>query len=332
MRIKAHYFDGKISTPHDVEVHLRDDGGIEVTGEGVARVDRMATTRVSERIGNIPRRLFFGDGATCELRANDELDSWLEKTDGQSFEHRVFKLERLWGFALGALVLTGLAVWLGIRFGVPALANHAAAVLPTSVDTKLGQEGLRILDSAFFEPSTLPVERQAEIRERFNRIVADAPPTHDYRLEFRAGGKIGANALALPSGIIVMTDELVKLAEDDLEITAVLAHEVGHVVHRHALRSLIQTSTTAALMAGLLGDATSISALIASTPTVLLQAKFSRELESEADDFSYAWLKRHDIPTHYFGDLLQRLSKEHGGSNDFSYFSSHPSAEDRIRE
>jgi Zn-dependent protease with chaperone function len=229
-------------------------------------------------------------------------------------------------------VLTGIAVWLGIRFGVPALANRAADILPTSVDAKLGQEGLRILDGAFFEPSTLPVERQEELRSNFKQIIADAPATHDYRLEFRSGGKIGANALALPSGIIVMTDELVKLAADDREITAVLAHEVGHVVHRHALKTLIQTSTTAALTAGLLGDATSVSTLIASTPTVLLQAKFSRELETEADDFSYAWLKRHNIPTHFFGDLLRRLSQEHGGSDDFSYFSSHPSAKDRVRE
>jgi Zn-dependent protease with chaperone function len=331
-RIQARYFDGKTSTPHAVDVDLRDDGSMAIVGESVSRIERMATTRVSERIGNLPRRIFFADGATCELTANDELDAWLESIDGQSVEHRVFKLERLWGVAVGALLLTGLFLWMGIRFGVPALAHRAAEVLPTSVDAKLGEEGLQILDKTFFDPSQLPTERQEAIRAEFNRIVAEAPQSHDYQLEFRSGGKIGANAFALPSGIIVMTDELVKLAVDDRELTAVLAHEVGHVANRHALRMLIQSSATAALTAGLLGDATSASTLIATAPAVLLQAKFSRDMETEADDFSYAWLRRHNVPTHFFGDLLQRMDKEHGGDGDFSYLSSHPAAEDRLRE
>ena len=52
---------------------------------------------------------------------------------------------------------------------------------------------------------------------------------HVYQLEFRHGGYIDANAFALPSGIIVMTDELVELAKSDDELISVLAHEIGHV-------------------------------------------------------------------------------------------------------
>jgi Zn-dependent protease with chaperone function len=131
-----------------------------------------------------------------------------------------------------------------------------------------------------------------------------------------------------------MTDELVNLSKDPNELVAVLAHEVGHVVHRHALRTVIQSSTTAAIMVGVLGDFTSVSTLIGAAPTVLLQAKYSRSLESEADDFSYAWLKKHGIPSHYFGDLLLRMEQEHGGDGDgdaFDYFSSHPSTRQRVR-
>ncbi len=50
------------------------------------------------------------------------------------------------------------------------------------------------------------------------------------------GRAVGANAFALPSGIVVMTDELVELAKTDDELVAVLAHEIGHVRGRHALR------------------------------------------------------------------------------------------------
>jgi Zn-dependent protease with chaperone function len=332
--MQGRYFDGKTSMAHAVEVTLFEDGSIQVAGaDGVIRTARLANTRVSERIGDTQRRLHFDDGATCELTDNDTLDAWLTHVDGHSVEHRVFRLERMWSFAIVALLATGLATWLGIRYGVPALASRAATLVPTAVDERLGRESLQILDKGFLEPTKLPQERQDEIRADFARITAEAKSGHNYRLEFRAGGSIGANALALPSGIIIMTDELVELSEDRNEIIAVLAHEVGHVVHRHSLRNILQTSATAALLAGLLGDMTSVSSLIAATPTVLIQAKFSRELETEADDFSYDWLRAHQIPTHHFGNLLKRLEESHGGGEEsFSYFSSHPRAVERIRK
>lgn len=51
--------------------------------------------------------------------------------------------------------------------------------------------------------------------------------------------QIGANAFALPDGTLVVTDELVELAGDnDDEVLAVLAHELGHIHERHGLRLL----------------------------------------------------------------------------------------------
>jgi Zn-dependent protease with chaperone function len=334
MNIKARYFDGKTSASQDVEVALLDNGGMRVAGVDPPRTATLANTRISERIGNTPRRLFFADGAICELDDNDALDDWLTRMRGHSLEHRVFRMERMWHVAVPALLATVVIVWFAIQFGVPALAGHAAKVIPTSVDTTIGREGLDLLDKTLFEPSQLPAERQAEIRADFARIVADSPKSnHDYRLEFRRGDRVGANAFALPSGIVVITDELVALAEDPNEITAVLAHEVGHVVHRHALRTIIQGSATAAIMIAITGDFTAVSSIIGAAPTVLLQAKFSRSLEIEADDFSYDWLKKHNIPAHYFGDLLLRMEKEHGGDSEdsFDYFSSHPSPRQRVR-
>ena len=69
------------------------------------------------------------------------------------------------------------------------------------------------------------------------------------RLEVRSAPQIGANAFALPSGIIVVTDELVALSEDDDELAAVIAHELGHVHHRHIMRTVIQNSAAALLVA-----------------------------------------------------------------------------------
>ena len=145
---------------------------------------------------------------------------------------------------------------------------------------------------------------------------------------------MGANAFALPSGIVVMTDELVDLAQADEELQVVLAHEIGHVVHRHSLRMLLQNSATSLLIIGLTGDVSSASVLVAGVPTALVQAKHSRQFENEADDYAYAWMDRNGVPHRYFTDMLERLEKKYGGagSGALSWLSSHPSTAERIRD
>jgi Zn-dependent protease with chaperone function len=330
--IHARYYDGRTSARRDVEVWIRPTGQVLVLGLGEPREWPLSGVRVSDRIAQTPRTIAFPDGSLCELADNDAVDAALAALGGRGFLARVGAWERAWPFALGALIAVGLLVWAGLVWGAPWLARHAADRLPASVDRALGQGGLEGLDRAFFGPSALPEPRQDEIRAHFSRMTAGIEDGHDYRLELRAGGVLGANAFALPSGIVVMTDELVELAGEENEIVAVLAHEVGHVRGRHSLRLLLQDSVAALLLVAILGDVSSASLLVASVPTVLVEAKHSRAIEAEADDFAYAWLEEHGIPTHHFGDLLLRLEEEHGGAGGFSYLSSHPPTQERARD
>jgi Zn-dependent protease with chaperone function len=194
------------------------------------------------------------------------------------------------------------------------------------------------MDHVFFAPSGLGMAQQVQVRALFDRMQREMNTGLPLRLELRRGGRVGANAFALPSGIIVVTDELIASAEHPEEIESVLAHEVGHIVHRHSLRMLLRSSASALLMFTLLGDVNSMSTLAASVPTVLVQAKHSRDFEREADDYSLAWLEKRHIPPHYFGDLLRRLERQQAASGHaedggvMSYFSSHPRTEERARE
>ena len=83
---------------------------------------------------------------------------------------------------------------------------------------------------------------------------------------------MGANAVALPAGIIIMTDALVELSENDEELAAVLAHEIGHVRNRHALRALLQNSVVAGSIILVTGDASSAGSIAAGIPTLLARA------------------------------------------------------------
>jgi Zn-dependent protease with chaperone function len=146
--------------------------------------------------------------------------------------------------------------------------------------------------------------------------------------------------MALPSGIVVITDGLVDLAKNDEELTAVLAHELGHVRGRHLLRHILQNSVAGLLMATVTGDITSVTSLSAALPTALIDARFSRDFEREADDAAVAYLKKEGIPTRRYIDILVRLqaqlnAKNRGaveGEETFkNYLSTHPGTGERIR-
>jgi hypothetical protein len=142
------------------------------------------------------------------------VDRALALVGHQHFSGQIARWEGLWRVAIAALAAVVLIAVLFIRFGVPLLANTAAHALPPSVDRSISAQGLELLDRSLLEKSALTSMRQQELRDRFNSITRSLNDGHVYKLEFRKGGPLKANAFALPDGTIVMTDELVALAPE----------------------------------------------------------------------------------------------------------------------
>jgi Zn-dependent protease with chaperone function len=331
--IAGRYFDGRSAAGADASLDFAADGKVYVHGIASPIAVPLAEIRISERVGNITRRISFPDGGVFETHDNDAVDRAREALGLKGGSALVHWLESRWQIAIASLVAVVLVSIAFLHWGVPAAANWAAKVMPAEVDQAIGTGTLDVLDSAAFQPSVLSRTRQRELRNRFVDMTAPLDDGHVYQLEFRHGGFIGANAFALPSGIIVMTDELVDLAKSDDELISVLAHEVGHVRGRHALRQLLQAAGISALAFALLGDVSSISGILSAAPA-LLHAKNSRDFEREADAFSKQWLREHDIAESNFDAILCRISGSHGqedGEDDFDYFSSHPSTTERAQ-
>ncbi|MEZ5499053.1 MAG: M48 family metallopeptidase [Steroidobacteraceae bacterium] len=339
--IAGQYFDSNSSRSHAAQLTISPQGQIRLavaTAEEMPnQVVEASVTEVgiSERLGNITRRVTFPDGAVFETDDNDALDRALAE-----FGHVpgvVDWLERRWPAALAALAAVAAITILFIRYGVPALANFAAANLPAKIDARLGAEALEALDGVFFRPTELPRARERELQGYLDDMADEVDDGHMYRLELRRSPIMGANALALPSGIIVMTDELVALSHNDEELIAVLAHEVGHVRRRHALRQILQSAGVSAIAFAVLGDVSSVSALIYAAPA-LIEAKNSRDFEREADDFAKSWLDAHGIARSRFDDILCRMDErpetEGEGAGDEGdrigrFLATHPPTEER---
>ena len=141
---------------------------------------------------------------------------------------------------------------------------------------------------------------------------------------------MGANAFALPSGLIIMTDDLVRLAEDDRELGAVLLHEMAHVERRHGVRALLQHAGVFLIVSTLAGDLTAITSLAGALPTMLVESGYSRDFEREADRDAARRMLEMGWGTGPFARMLRRLGAGRAGlPSDVT--SSHPLIEERVR-
>jgi len=323
MSVSAYYFNGKSSRRHAVTLEV--NGQVAVLTGDVNRECPLAELRVSERLGHGQRKVSFPDGAYLEILDPAAFDALLQNTGHR--DSLVVRLQQSWRGTLAALVTTTAILVFGYVYVLPGAANLAAKALPESAERMIGSEALTFLDKRMLSASSLAPERQQAIRKRFMSLVPpqDGAPRHE--LVFRKS-RIGPNAFALPSGQIVLTDEIVHLADDEA-IVAILAHELGHLHERHLTRRVIQGSIIGIFATTLFGD---VSAMVANIPTAMLDLKYSRDAEREADDYAIAMLKKNGIsPTalaRVFEALEKNAEKEKGGRPP--YLSSHPSAAERI--
>jgi Zn-dependent protease with chaperone function len=244
------------------------------------------------------------------------------------------------------VVLIGAYQW-----GLPRAADEIAQHLPSSLEQKLGDESLVQLDKHLMQPSNLSVEAQARLKNSFARMKQPHGDKTHYRLEFRSSkigrdgrALLGPNALALPNGVIVMTDELVTLAGDDHAVLGVLSHELGHVRHHHSTRRLLQGMGVGVVINFLIGD---VSSALATIPTFLLDQSYSRDFERESDQYAIDMMRKNGLPLSPMAELFAMMGDERERRDDrvkprrstkskktraasMDYLSSHPSDEERI--
>lgn len=330
MNLSGLYYDGRTSRSSNVRLLFSDDGYVTILGDGVSLKFALDEIQFASRLGHTPRAIVLPNHGKCEVADNDALDAILTRLGRKPAAHWIHRLESSLVYVLLAVVLTAGFGWGMVARGIPWMAEQAAYALPNSVARALGKGTLEALDRSLFKPSELDVQHRATLQQRFATMTAELEDGAGYRLEFRKGGKIGANAFALPSGIVVVTDELVGISHNDDQVAAVLAHEIGHLEYRHSLRMAMQSSGVALLIATLTGDPFSSSALAVALPTVLVHASYSRAFEAEADDYAYAYLVEQGVPTQAFADIMLLIGDDEENSSVEQYLSTHPGTLERI--
>ncbi|WP_396268413.1 M48 family metallopeptidase [Ideonella sp.] len=330
------YYDGRSPKAWPVTAELQGQA-LVIEGEGQQHRVPLAQVRWPERQRYGARLCYLPGGGLLCHEDGPAWDAWAQASG------RKEPLVVTWMQSWRAAVLAGLACLAFIAvtwvWGIPWASKAVVAVVPASVERHLGDSALSSIESAMLKPSSLPAAEQEAIRQRFAKAVAAAYPPGEapaYELHFRSADKagLGPNAFALPGGHMVLTDELAELLKDQPDaITGVLAHELGHVRHRHGLRMVVQTSLLASLISVVVGD---VSSLLATVPAVLTEQAYSREAERESDQESVDILRKAGISPSVMVVFFERIEawrqKKTGDSGvDLPIaLSSHPSDEERV--
>ena len=344
MQFEADYYDGISPRAKRVRVavtdqrmfgrssNTQDDSEVYTSDNAFDDVFDVPLTdcHVQAKLGSGRRLIDLPEGHRLETDFQD-LEQLLPAKTSHGFWRVVHYAETHLIVIVLALIGT-LAVSLALlKYGVPIAAKYAALATPELIEKDLGKQTLEVLDHeklGYFQTSKLTADKQTHIQ---NALVAMCKKTQTcpiYDLNFRSSKAIGANAFALPGGYMVITDELVALADNDDEITAVLAHELGHVKLRHALRQTLQGTISGLIIVAITGD---ISSIAAGLPALMVNMSYTRELETEADTYALQSLNTACIAAKSFSAILSKLSLTHGdGMSLPEIISSHPDTKSRM--
>jgi len=149
------------------------------------------------------------------------------------------------------------------------------------------------------------------------------------------------NAFACPGGLILVSRGLVGLCQNEDDLAAVLAHEVGHVQYQHGLGAIGQSRIIDLLrVTGAEGFKQFGSGQVAQMETIfagsigdvvetLAVTGYSKGQEKEADLAAVAILGRVGYDPQGLARVLQAMKNVRGASEE-GFFKTHPDPDERL--
>jgi Zn-dependent protease with chaperone function len=323
-------FDGETLAGRSVNLTVT-EGYLHDLEQPDFKVVPLAEVRTSDRLARVPRYLYLSDGRTIETPDNDAVDALLAGQRRGRLIALIHALEIRHQVAAAATLLLAISVAITVWWGLPVLARRAAMAAPSLIEQQAGRAALATIKQILPQTQLDRAERDrvTALTKRLSKAAGLAEPPE---VVFRSMGGQSPNAFALPGGIIVVSDELVRLTTIDDEIAAVLAHEIGHGQHRHGLQGVLRSSSALLLVSTVTGDLSTLTSFASTLPFLLLQRGYSREFETEADDYAVELMRRAGIDAHHFESILKKLEEARPKEGtDFTYLSTHPNTAARIK-
>lgn len=137
------------------------------------------------------------------------------------------------------------------------------------------------------------------------------------------------NAFALPGGKMAVYTGILPVAGSEAGLAVVMGHEIGHVIERHGTEAMTR-QYGAAVLIDIVTEGPAAEQL-ANVANSLVQLKFGRGAELEADRRGLMYMARAGYDPREARDFWTRMSQLGGGAPP-EWLSTHPSHESRIEQ
>jgi Zn-dependent protease with chaperone function len=332
------YFDGVTATRRYAAIELGADKlTIRASGEGFAYVRwSYADLEHLPAPAGMLRLGLTGAKVTARLEVRDPelaaaIDERAATVDQHNPPERRSRLKVVaWSIAAAASLVAGAI------YGVPALADRIAPLVPLPLEHRLGAAvDAQVRGMLDTERTGRPFEcgggtpDETAGRAALAKLVGqlEGAAGLPIPLQVTAVRRKDSNAAAVPGGRIYVFAGLIAAANTPDELAGVIAHEIGHVANRDGTRAVLQSAGLSVLFGMLLGDFVGGGAIVTAA-NATLRSSYSREAETAADAYSVDLLARVGGDPRAFAALLTRIDgATHPGPG---LTRDHPATRDRV--
>lgn len=173
--------------------------------------------------------------------------------------------------------------------------------------------------------------QRTEVVQRVGQRIARVSEDPDLDWQFNVINDPTPNAFALPGGYVGVHVGLFKVVENEGQLAAVVAHEIGHVDARHPSERLSrQALVESGLSIALSGQSASVIQLASAAATLGVILPFSRQQEAEADAIGLQYMAAAGYDPRAAIEVWENM-EAFGGPGGPEFLSTHPAPGNRIQ-
>ena len=252
----------------------------------------------------------------------------------RAFRHAITQSMIAMGLSLSAV-----AAWAEVE--LPTLGDTSSALVSPAQEKILGQRYLKLYRSQ------VPTSSDPLVISYLEQLINQLAPfsqLDDKRIDLVVVKNDSLNAFAIPGGVMGVHTGVFNYAKSENQLSAIIAHEMGHLSQRHYARMLEQQkNSTLPMLAGMIAGLALMAnnhsdsgmAAIMGTQAALQSSalRFSRENEQEADRIGMQTMIAASLDPYAASDMFEEMLHASGGSRrPPEYLLTHPVTERRVAD
>lgn len=197
---------------------------------------------------------------------------------------------------------------------------------------KLAKEGIVYMDA-----NNKVASAKDPYAVRLNKLFGKHKSEDGLPLNYKVYLVSDINAFAAADGSVRVFSSLMDIMSDN-ELLAIIGHEIGHVKNEDSKDAVKSAYLRAAAMDAASASSNTVATLsnsqLGTFANDLLNAKHSKKQESQADDYSYDFMKKHGYDVVGAYTAFEKLALLGGSAKSGAFqkmMSSHPDSEKRAQ-